>query len=66
MKQECNNLTNPHKKTKDEFKIVHNEDLIEDDFEKMLEKDIEDNCTFNIYVDKLEIQEIPDNQLILM
>lgn len=53
---------------KDEFKIQHyndDENICEDDdFEKMLEKEIEQNCTINIYVDKLEIEEIPDSKLL--
>jgi hypothetical protein len=54
-------------KKKDEFKIIHYNEKTneEDDFEKLFEKDIEENCTFNIYVDKLEINEIPDDKLIL-
>jgi hypothetical protein len=54
-------------KKKDEFKIIHYDEISneEDDFEKLFEKDIEENCSFNIYVDKLEINEIPDDKLIL-
>lgn len=53
-------------KKKDEFKIIHYSDNEnnEDDFEKIFEKEIEENCSMNIYVDKLEIKEIPDSELI--
>ena len=62
--KEIKNSEKPKKK--DEFKIIHYEEpVIEDDFEKMFEKDIEENCSMNVYVDKLEINEIPDDKLIL-
>lgn len=61
-------------KKKDEFKITHSniEDdikLDEEDLEKRLENDIENDCNSEIkkiYVDKLEIKEIPDKDLILL
>jgi hypothetical protein len=49
---------------KDEFKYLFKEDTDgEDDFEKTLEREIEKNCEFNIYVDKLEIEEKSEDEL---
>jgi len=61
-------------KKKDEFIITHkNVDdenkLEEEDLEKRLELDIENDCNSEIkkiYVDKLEIKEIPDKELLLL
>ena len=49
---------------KDEFKYLFKEENeAEDDFEKTLEKEIEKNCEFNVYVDKLEIEEKSEDDL---
>jgi hypothetical protein len=49
---------------KDEFKYLFKEDNeAEDEFEKTLEKEIEKNCEFNVYVDKLEIEEKSEEDL---
>lgn len=50
----------------DEFKYDL-EDSLDDEYEKILDKDIETNCGLNIYVDKLEdIEEIDEEKLITM
>jgi hypothetical protein len=54
-------------KAKDQFKYLFKDDSeIEDEFEKALEKEIEKNCEFNVYVDKLEIEDKSDTELELM
>ncbi len=66
-------ILSKHKK-KDEFKISHkneeeDEKLEEEDLQKRLELDIENDCNSEIkkiYVDKLEIKEIPDKELLLL
>jgi hypothetical protein len=59
---------NNNEKLKDEFKISYNfEDEIDDEYEKELERDIESNCNeFRLYVDKLEIEEKNDDELLQM
>jgi hypothetical protein len=55
------------KKLKDEFKISYNyeEDLIDDEYEKELERDIEQNCDqIHVYIDKLELEEKSDTELL--
>lgn len=62
-----NNLNDKSKiniNVKDEFRYLFKEDNeAEDEFEKTLEKEIEKNCEFNVYVDKLEIEEKSEDQL---
>ncbi len=61
-------------KKKDEFKITHSyiendNGLDDEDLQKRLEIDIENDCNSEIkkiYVDKLEIKEIADKELILL
>lgn len=57
---------NKSKFLKDDFKIDYNEENMNDDYEKVLEMDIENNCDLNIYVDKLEIEEKKDEDLIIL
>ncbi len=59
---------NINEKLKDEFKISYNfDDEIDDEYEKELERDIESNCDqFKIYVDKLEMEEKNDDELLQM
>ena len=49
----------------DEFNINF-DDSLDDEYEKVLDKDIEANCGINVYVDKLEIQEINEATLLTM
>jgi len=61
-------------KKKDEFIINHSKQdednqLDEEDLQKRLEHDIENDCNSEIkkiYIDKLELKEIPDKELILL
>ena len=57
---------NKSKFLKDEFKINYNDENMNDDYERILEKDIENNCDLNVYVDKLEFEEKKDEDLIKM
>jgi hypothetical protein len=51
----------------EDFKyLVPNENDNEDEYEKALEKDIEANCDFSVYVNSLEIEEKSDNDLLQM
>lgn len=51
---------------KDDFKY-DNEDSLDDEYEKILDKDIEINCGLNVYVDKLdETDEISEEKLLDM
>ena len=48
----------------DEFKY-NNEDSLDDEYEKILDKDIETNCGLNVYVDKLDdIEEMSEVDLL--
>jgi hypothetical protein len=50
---------------KEEFKYEFSEDLENDDeYEKTLERDIETNCDLTVYVNKLEIEEKSDFELL--
>ncbi len=50
----------------DEFKY-DDEDYLDDEYEKILDKDLETNCGLNVYVDKLdEIEEISKEKLLKM
>lgn len=50
-----------------DFKIsIEDPNDIDDEYERTLEKDIENNCEFNIYVNKLEIPTKTDNELLFM
>lgn len=51
---------------KDEFKY-DNEDSLDDEYEKILDKDIETNCGLNVYIDQLDdIEEISKERLLNM
>lgn len=55
------------KNLKDEFKFeCKNEMLDDEDYEKALGEEIESNCTFSEYVDKLELKEKSDEELLQM
>lgn len=63
IKEKSKNLSKTN--IKEEFKYEFTEDLENDDeYERTLEKDIENNCELGIYVNKLEIEERSDNDLI--
>jgi hypothetical protein len=59
---------NINEELKDGFNISYNfDDEIDDEYDKELERDIESNCDqFKIYVDKLEMEEKNDDELIQM
>lgn len=57
---------NKTKNLKDEFKIDYSEENMNDEYEKVLERDIENNCDLNVYVDKLEIEEKKDEEIITL
>lgn len=64
---QINSIMNSKKtsKVKDEFTFeLKLENETEDEYEKILEKEIESNCNFGEYIDKLELEEKPDSQLI--
>ena len=49
--------------TQDEFKFDI-EDSLDDQYEKILDKDIEANCGLNVYVDQLDdVEEISEERL---
>lgn len=55
-----------NKSLKDEFKInyINEDENFNDDYEKVLETDIQKNCDLNVYVNKLVIEEKKDEDLI--
>lgn len=57
---------NSNKTIKSEFKYDFKNEDADDDYERVLEKDIEANCDFGEYVDKLEIEEKSDEELLKM
>jgi hypothetical protein len=54
---------------KEEFTFTYqlSEDLeVDDEYEKTLERDIETNCDLSVYVNKLELEEKSDSELLLL
>jgi len=43
---------------------INEDDFSQDSYEKRLDKEIEDNCDFKEYVDKLEVEEKDDNEIL--
>lgn len=52
-------------KNKNTFEIPQNE-YQDEEYDKILEKEIEEHCDFNAYVDKLELEDKTDDDLILL
>lgn len=64
---ENSNNSSISKEKKEEFKYEYNEaEDNDDEYEKTLEKDIEKNCDLNVYVNKLELVEKSDEELLQM
>lgn len=61
-KEETNNFAD--RVMRDEFKYDYKDETENnDEYEKALEKDIETNCEFKEYVDKLELEDLNDEEL---
>lgn len=61
-----NSKTEKLEEFKYEFKEFSDDNEEYDEYEKTLEKDIENNCDLNVYVNKLELEEKSDSELLKM
>lgn len=58
-------MKNKQPKEGNTFEIPQNE-YQDEEYDKILEKEIEEHCDFNAYVDKLELEEKTDGDLVLL